>query len=99
MKHLDQLCRGAFFFATLPPGLRCRFADNEATSPQDYKWLTPLASLSLRRRSSFELRAMSFEPASQTTRLQDYKWLTHDFLRSRKNFRVFRNFRIIFAIK
>ena len=31
MKHFDQLCRGAFFFATLPPGLRCRFADNEAT--------------------------------------------------------------------
>ena len=52
---------------------RYRYADYESTSPQDYEWLTPWASLSLRRRSSFELRAMSFEPASQTTSLQDNK--------------------------
>ena len=71
MKHLDQLCRGAFFllryrrcFAIASQTtslqvhkttsgcrlvLRCRFADYESTSLQDYKWLTPLASLSLRR--------------------------------------------------
>ena len=46
---------------------------SQTTSPQDYEWLPPWASLALRRRSSFELRAMSFEPASQTTSLQDNK--------------------------
>ena len=67
---------GESFFASLTLRrlvLRLRFADYESTRLQDYEWLPPCASLALRRRSSFELRAMSFEPASQTTSLQDNK--------------------------
>ena len=52
--------------------LRLRFADYESTSPQDYEWLPPWASLSLRRLRVYKSTrlqvadAFGFAVASQT---------------------------------
>ena len=57
MKHLDQLCRGAFFLLRYRRGFAVA---SQTTRLQDYEWLTPWASLSLRRLLVYK-----------TTRLQD----------------------------
>ena len=59
--------------------LRLRFADYESTSPQDYEWLPPWASLSLRRLRVYKSTrlqvadAFGFAVASQTTSPQVHK--------------------------
>lgn len=42
MKHLDQLCRGAFFLLRYRRGFAVA---SQTTRLQDYEWLTPWASL------------------------------------------------------